>query len=255
MDRSAIHLVHKRGKSLRAIAAELGHSKTTIARVLSEPVDQRPAHRTRVSVVDRWRKQIAGWRATNGSCWNTSRPWPTCRFASKVCRASICKGIGARSATSNSAISHQPLAISHQPSAIGEALLPGVTVRVHRQCVVISRDAERLADHRRARPARDRSHAAKRAIASVTGLRVRTASATIRPSYSWTPRSRQLSAERPCRRGYDFSVGHIADASGDGSDHEPRAMCMASRVPRRLTNHSVPLLCWTLSVYSGACAR
>jgi hypothetical protein len=117
MDRSAIHLVHKRGKSLRAIAAELGHSKTTIARVLSEPVDQRPAHRTRVSVVDRWRKQIAGWRATNGSCWNTSRPWPTCRFASKVCRASICKGIGARSATSNSAISHQPSAISHRRGA------------------------------------------------------------------------------------------------------------------------------------------
>jgi transposase len=29
--------------------------------VLSEPVDQRPAHRARVSVVDPWRKQIAEW--------------------------------------------------------------------------------------------------------------------------------------------------------------------------------------------------
>src|SRR6476659_3627772 len=35
--------------------------KTTIARVLSEPVDQRPAHRARVSVVDPWRTQIAEW--------------------------------------------------------------------------------------------------------------------------------------------------------------------------------------------------
>jgi hypothetical protein len=61
MDRSGIHLLHKRGKSLRAIAAELGHSKTTIARALSEPVDQQPAHRARVSLVDPWRDQIAEW--------------------------------------------------------------------------------------------------------------------------------------------------------------------------------------------------
>ena len=61
MDRSAIHLLHKRGKSLREIAAELGHSKTTIARALSEPVDQRPSRRVRVSVVDPWRSQIAEW--------------------------------------------------------------------------------------------------------------------------------------------------------------------------------------------------
>ena len=61
MDRSAIHLLHKRGKSLRAIAAELGHSKTTIARALSEPVDQRPSRRARVSLVDPWRSQIAEW--------------------------------------------------------------------------------------------------------------------------------------------------------------------------------------------------
>jgi IS30 family transposase len=32
MERSTIHLLHKRGKSLREIASELGRSKTTIAR-------------------------------------------------------------------------------------------------------------------------------------------------------------------------------------------------------------------------------
>lgn len=36
MERSAIHPLRKRGKSLRQIAAELGHSKTTIARALSD---------------------------------------------------------------------------------------------------------------------------------------------------------------------------------------------------------------------------
>jgi len=51
MERSAIHLLRKRGKSLRAIAAELGHSKTTIARALSEPVDQPSPRRQRVSLV------------------------------------------------------------------------------------------------------------------------------------------------------------------------------------------------------------
>ena len=44
MDRSAIHLRAKRGKSLRQIAAEVGPSPTTIARVLCEPRD-RPALR------------------------------------------------------------------------------------------------------------------------------------------------------------------------------------------------------------------
>jgi transposase len=61
MERSAIHLLHKRGKSLRAIAAELGHSKTTIARALSEPVDQPSPQRQRVSLVDPWRSQIGAW--------------------------------------------------------------------------------------------------------------------------------------------------------------------------------------------------
>ncbi len=44
-----------------AIAAELGHSKTTIARTLSEPVDQQSSRRARVSLVDQWRGQIAEW--------------------------------------------------------------------------------------------------------------------------------------------------------------------------------------------------
>jgi transposase len=61
MERSAVHLLRKRGKSLRAIAAELGHSKTTIARALSEPVDQPPTRRQRVSLVDPWRSQIGEW--------------------------------------------------------------------------------------------------------------------------------------------------------------------------------------------------
>src|SRR5579872_603180 len=61
MERSAVHLLRKRGKSLRAIAAELGHSKTTIARALSEPVDQQPSGRRRKSSVDAFREQIAEW--------------------------------------------------------------------------------------------------------------------------------------------------------------------------------------------------
>ena len=39
MERSTIHLLHKRGKSQREIARELGRSRATIARVLTEPVD------------------------------------------------------------------------------------------------------------------------------------------------------------------------------------------------------------------------
>jgi IS30 family transposase len=36
MERSAVHVLAKRGKSIRRIAAELGRSPTTIARVLHE---------------------------------------------------------------------------------------------------------------------------------------------------------------------------------------------------------------------------
>jgi len=61
MERSTVHLLHKRGKSLREIASELGRSKTTIARALSEAVDRPPSTRRRKSLVDPFREQIAEW--------------------------------------------------------------------------------------------------------------------------------------------------------------------------------------------------
>jgi transposase len=61
MERSTIHLLAKRGQSLRQIAQELGRSPTTVARVLREPVDRAPARRRRPSVVDPYREQIAQW--------------------------------------------------------------------------------------------------------------------------------------------------------------------------------------------------
>ena len=61
MERSAIKVLAKRGLSQRRIAAQLGHSPTTIARVLKEPVDLRPARRRRRSLVDPFQQQIAEW--------------------------------------------------------------------------------------------------------------------------------------------------------------------------------------------------
>jgi IS30 family transposase len=61
MERSTVHLLHKRGKSLRKIASELGRSKSTIARALSEPVDRQPESRQRRSLIDPFREQIAEW--------------------------------------------------------------------------------------------------------------------------------------------------------------------------------------------------
>ena len=61
MERSTIHLLHKRGRSQREIARELGHSRTTVARLLTEPVDRRPERRQRRSVVDPYREQLAQW--------------------------------------------------------------------------------------------------------------------------------------------------------------------------------------------------
>jgi transposase len=58
MERSAIQVMAKRGKSVRQIAAELGRSPTTIARVLKEPVDKPPPTRRRRSKVDVYRSQI-----------------------------------------------------------------------------------------------------------------------------------------------------------------------------------------------------
>lgn len=61
MERSTIHLLHKRGKSQREIASELGRSRAAVARALSEPVDRQPSARRRKSSVDAFREQIAEW--------------------------------------------------------------------------------------------------------------------------------------------------------------------------------------------------
>lgn len=61
MERSAMHLLAKRGKSVRRIATELGHSPTTVARVLQEPVDRPPTKRRRRSQVDVYRADIDRW--------------------------------------------------------------------------------------------------------------------------------------------------------------------------------------------------
>ena len=58
MERSTVHVMAKRGKSIRQIAGELGRSPTTIARVLHEPVDKPPTSRQRVSQADPYRPQI-----------------------------------------------------------------------------------------------------------------------------------------------------------------------------------------------------
>ncbi|MEW5837157.1 MAG: IS21 family transposase [Pseudomonadota bacterium] len=61
MERSAIHLLHKRGTSQREIARELGYSRVTVARVLTEPADRPPTRRRRRSITDPYREQIRVW--------------------------------------------------------------------------------------------------------------------------------------------------------------------------------------------------
>ena len=61
MERSLIQLLHKRGRSQRQIAEELGYSRTTVGRVLAEPVNRQPARRSRRSKVDPYREQISQW--------------------------------------------------------------------------------------------------------------------------------------------------------------------------------------------------
>lgn len=61
MERSTIHLLHKRGKSQREVARELGRSRATVARALAEPVDQEPRRRERTKLTDPYRERIAGW--------------------------------------------------------------------------------------------------------------------------------------------------------------------------------------------------
>ena len=61
MERSAVHLLAKRGKSQREIARELGLSRVTVARALREPVDKQSAKRNRGSSVDPFVDQIKQW--------------------------------------------------------------------------------------------------------------------------------------------------------------------------------------------------
>jgi transposase len=61
MERSAIHILAKRGKSQRAIARDLGISRTTVGRALDEPIDRRPIGRPRGSIVDAHGPQIEHW--------------------------------------------------------------------------------------------------------------------------------------------------------------------------------------------------
>lgn len=61
LERSAVHLLAKRGKSQREIARELGLSRMTVARALREPVDKQPAKRDRGSSVDPLVDQIKIW--------------------------------------------------------------------------------------------------------------------------------------------------------------------------------------------------
>src|SRR5712692_8552641 len=61
MERSAIHVMAKRGKSIRQIASELGRSPTTISRALQEPMDRVPGKRRRRSQVDPYRPRIEHW--------------------------------------------------------------------------------------------------------------------------------------------------------------------------------------------------
>ena len=61
MERSAVQLLAKRGKSRRAIARELGINRETVARILHEPVDRRPASRQRASLADPFETPIRQW--------------------------------------------------------------------------------------------------------------------------------------------------------------------------------------------------
>ncbi len=61
MERSTIQWMAKRGKSIRAIAQEVGRNRRTVARVLREPVERAPAKRRRRSKVDPYRPQIERW--------------------------------------------------------------------------------------------------------------------------------------------------------------------------------------------------
>ena len=61
MDRSTIHYLKQRGWTNTQIAAFVGHHRDTVARVLKEPVDQRPAVRPRSPLAAPFAAQIERW--------------------------------------------------------------------------------------------------------------------------------------------------------------------------------------------------
>lgn len=65
LERSAVKLLAKRGKSQREIARELDLSRTTVSRALREPLDKQPSKRHRPSSVDPFAEQIKQWMDQN----------------------------------------------------------------------------------------------------------------------------------------------------------------------------------------------
>ena len=61
MDRATIYYLKQKGWSNVQIAEFTGHHRDTIAKVLKEPVDQRPKKRERPSALDVFHAQIEAW--------------------------------------------------------------------------------------------------------------------------------------------------------------------------------------------------
>jgi transposase len=61
MDRATIYYLKQKGWSNVQIAEFTGHHRDTIAKVLKEPVDQRPKQRERTSSIDVFQAQISAW--------------------------------------------------------------------------------------------------------------------------------------------------------------------------------------------------
>ena len=61
MDRATIYSLKQKGWSNVQIAEFTGHHRDTIAKVLKEPVDQRPKQRERTSALDVFQAQISAW--------------------------------------------------------------------------------------------------------------------------------------------------------------------------------------------------
>ena len=61
MERATIYYLKQKGWSNVQIAEFTGHHRDTVAKVLKEPVDQRPKKRERSSVLDVFQAQISAW--------------------------------------------------------------------------------------------------------------------------------------------------------------------------------------------------